>query len=119
MSLTTFGKEARKLRIDHDLSMHDVAVKVGVSAAFISALEAGRKAIPPGFVQRVSAAMGLSKDEAERLQAAADQSAREQRITFGSSTPPIARETVTMLARNFDDLTAEQFEKIRSILGER
>lgn len=119
MSMNPFGKEARKLRIDHDLLLKDVADRLEVSPAFLSAVEAGRKAIPPGFVNRVAEAMGLNSEERMRLQVAADRSAREQKITFGSQTSTVARETASMLARNFDSLTEEDFKKIRAVLERR
>jgi transcriptional regulator with XRE-family HTH domain len=119
MSINAFGKEARKLRIDHDLLLKDVADRLRVTPTFLSAVEAGRKPIPPGFVARVADAMGLQTDERERLQKAADQSAREQRITFTSGDSMIARETVSMLARNYETLTEDDFKEIRAVMERR
>ncbi len=119
MSINAFGKEARKLRIDKDLLLKDVADGLNVSPTFLSAVEAGRKPIPPGFVNRVADFMGLSDEERHRLQLAADQSVREQRIAFTPGASAVARETVSMLARNFESLTEDDFKRIREVLERR
>ena len=119
MIITRFGKEVRKLRIDHDITLKDLADRIGVTSTFVSAVEAGRKSIPPNFVQKVVAAMDLGPKEAAELRRAADQSAREQRIVLPSTASPLMRETASALARNFEDLTSEELMQIRSILGDR
>lgn len=119
MSINLFGKEARKLRIDRDLLLKDVADRLNVTPTFLSAVEAGRKPIPPGFVGRVADAMQLNAEERDQLQRAADQVAREQRITFKPGVSAAARETASMLARNFDTLTEEDFKEIRAVLERR
>ena len=43
MDTLTFGEKIRKLRDDLDLSLREVAGKIGVSAAFLSDVELGRR----------------------------------------------------------------------------
>lgn len=43
MQYSLFGKELRKLIIDQDLKVYDLAKKLGVSSAFISSLMTGKK----------------------------------------------------------------------------
>ena len=43
MNTLTFGEKIRKLREDLDLSLRTVAEKIGVSAAFLSDVELGRR----------------------------------------------------------------------------
>ena len=43
MNTLTFGEKIRKLREDLDLSLRGVADKIGVSAAFLSDVELGRR----------------------------------------------------------------------------
>ena len=40
---TNFGKFCRKLRIDNDELLYDMAAKLGVSSAFLSKVENGKK----------------------------------------------------------------------------
>ena len=43
MRLTPFGKAARKWRIDHDMQQKEMAHDLGVSSAYLSAVELGLK----------------------------------------------------------------------------
>ena len=43
MNTLTFGEQIRKLRGDLDLSLRTVAERIGVSAAFLSDVELGRR----------------------------------------------------------------------------
>ena len=61
--LTPFGIAVRKLRLDKHLRLLDVAKLLDCSAAFLSAIETGRKSIPDGFVLAVARAMKLSTEE--------------------------------------------------------
>lgn len=45
--LTPFGKAARKWRIDHDIKQEEMARSLGISCAFLSAVELGRKKLNP------------------------------------------------------------------------
>lgn len=45
--MTTFGQQLRRLRRQQRLTQMDLAMAVGVSNTYISALESGRKPAPP------------------------------------------------------------------------
>lgn len=49
---TNFGKFCRKLRIDNDELLYDMAAKLGVSSAFLSKVENGKKK-PPAEWQKI------------------------------------------------------------------
>lgn len=59
MALTEFGKVVRKARIDVNESLGSMATALGVSSAFLSGIETGRKNIPETFVTKVQ---GYFKD---------------------------------------------------------
>jgi transcriptional regulator with XRE-family HTH domain len=65
MSLTPFGIVARKLRLDKGMRLLDVADRMDVSAAFILAIETGRKPIPDGFVVKAARAMDATAARSE------------------------------------------------------
>lgn len=44
--LTDFGKFTRKLRVDHDQLLKDMAYKLGVTMSYLSAVEHGKRKIP-------------------------------------------------------------------------
>ena len=52
MPTTPFGKQVRKYRIDADRTLSDMAKELGVSAAYLSAVETGRKPLNDELVKR-------------------------------------------------------------------
>lgn len=53
MALTDFGKAIRKARIDTGETLGTMADTLGVSPAFLSSVETGRKKVPPELVEKV------------------------------------------------------------------
>ncbi len=53
MAITAFGKAVRKARIDTDETMVSMVETLGVSVAFLSSLENGRKKIPTEWVEKI------------------------------------------------------------------
>ena len=53
--MSTFGKEVRKALIDADLNQGMLAVKMGVSQAYVSAILNGDKRPPPSFLGSLDA----------------------------------------------------------------
>jgi transcriptional regulator with XRE-family HTH domain len=71
VTLTDFGKTLRKLRIDHDVNLKNMADGLGVTSAFLSGVETGRKAINPGLINKISEILNLSDAESLELNSAA------------------------------------------------
>lgn len=111
---TEMGKELRKIRIDRDERLLNMAQKLGVSSSFISAIEVGRKTAPVGFEQLIIEKYRLTGEEKQRLLRAADQSRHE--FTIGAKSP-LARDTAGLLARKMDSLSEEQLRAILSVVG--
>ncbi|TNB49936.1 helix-turn-helix transcriptional regulator [Martelella lutilitoris] len=73
--MTPFGEAVRKLRAERGVSQKEMAEAIGVSAAYLSALEHGRRGKPSfDFLQRVAGYFHIIWDDAEALFAIADQS---------------------------------------------
>ena len=54
MKITQLGKELRKIRIGKEEVLFDMASKLGISSAMLSAIETGAKAAPEDFCQRLA-----------------------------------------------------------------
>lgn len=67
---TPLGKALRRLRVDADERGHDMAARLGISSAFLSAVELGRKAPPRDFADKVRAAYPSANAEEMALLAA-------------------------------------------------
>lgn len=62
-----FGKFCRKLRIDNNELLYDMAVKLGVSSAFLSKVENGRKKPPKEWREKLITEYGLEGREIREL----------------------------------------------------
>ena len=66
--MTPFGARLRALRAAHGMTQRALAARLEVSAAYLSALEHGRRGAPgTGLVHQVCEAFGLIWDAAEDL----------------------------------------------------
>ena len=66
--MTPFGARLRALRAAHGITQKQLAETLRVSAAYLSALEHGRRGAPsPGLVHQVNEFFGLIWDDAEDL----------------------------------------------------
>jgi transcriptional regulator with XRE-family HTH domain len=66
--VTPFGARLRGLRAARGITLRQLAETLQVSAAYLSALEHGRRGAPsPGLVHQVNEFFGLIWDEAEEL----------------------------------------------------
>jgi Zn-dependent peptidase ImmA (M78 family)/transcriptional regulator with XRE-family HTH domain len=111
--LTPFGIAARKLRLDKQLRLLDVAKLLDCSAAFLSAVETGRKPIPDGFVLTVARAMKLSTEELATLRKAADRTRKHVSI---EKLPENQREIVAAFARRLDKVPPEMMAELKKIV---
>ena len=66
--MTPFGAKIRELRADRGLTLADMAKAIGVSSAYLSALEHGKRGRPSWhIVQSIIAYLNIIWDEAEEL----------------------------------------------------
>jgi len=111
--LTAFGIAVRKLRLDKGMRLLDLAGRIGRSAAFVSAIETGRKPIPDAYVAMVARAMDLSAAEIRELRRAADRTKKEVRV---QELPEDQRELVAAFARKIDELPSDMMAKLKKIV---
>lgn len=112
---TPFGIALRQLREEKSLKLHDVATAVGVSSAFISAIETGRKSIPDGFITKLRRALRLTAKESDILRRARDRTSDEVSL---SALPGDDRELVHAFARHLGNggVDAEMIARLRKKL---
>ncbi|GAA0577152.1 helix-turn-helix domain-containing protein [Caenispirillum bisanense] len=114
--MTPFGKRMRELREARGITLKDMAADLGVTAAYLSALEHGHRGRPgPGLVMQICGMLGLIWDEAEDLKRLAALSLPKVTIDTGGLSP-LATEFVNRLAariRHLDDATlVEMLERL-------
>lgn len=115
--LTAFGKALRKIRIDRNLLLKDMADGLGCSSPFLSAIESGTKKIPDDMIERISNVYKLTEEEVQSLEVGKVQSMKEVVMSLKDFCAQ-DRELAMAFARNFDALQEDQKEKLRAILKE-
>lgn len=65
--LTEFGQFCRKLRIDRGELLFHMASKLGVSSAFLSSVENGKKNPPKEWQETICELYGLKSDDKQKL----------------------------------------------------
>ena len=112
---TELGKFLRKLRIDADEILLDMANRLGVAPSFLSSVENGKKRMPSPWLNRICelyALTGQQKTEFERAVAAT-----ESQLVLSFENADVAnRELAVAFARDYQDLSPEQVAEIRRIM---
>ena len=114
--MTPFGEKLRTLREERGLSQKEMAHALHVSAAYLSALEHGRRSQPGfPFVQRVIGYFNIIWDEAEELQRLAGLS--QPRVTVDTAgLDPLATEVANLMARTIRQLDKAALENVKAVL---
>ena len=114
--LTPFGKLIRILRIEEEVKTKDMADEIGVSVAYLSAVETGKKKLSDSFIDSVVSFFSAKGIESDKIYNAADKSKQEFTIKVKES-PDESRELVAQFARKFQSLTDEDTKQLIDILG--
>jgi transcriptional regulator with XRE-family HTH domain len=110
--MTPFGERIRVLRAERGVSQKDMAAAIGVSPAYLSALEHGRRGVPSWtLIQKMIGYFNIIWDEAEELQRLAETSHPRVRIDT-SGLSPAATALANLLAENIDKLDEARIGEI-------
>ena len=115
--MTPFGAKLRQLRKTKGLRLKDMAADLGLSAAYLSALEHGHRGRPPAaLVRRVTGYFNLIWDDAEEL----DELARlsHPRVVIDTAgLGPEATLLANRLADRVGDLSEETIARMMAEMG--
>ncbi len=117
--MTPFGDRMRNLRAERGVTLKDMADAIGVSPAYLSALEHGKRGRPGWhLIQRIIAYFNIIWDEAEEVVRLARIS--HPRITIDTAgLSPKATELSNRLADEIGKLDSIVLEEILTILDRR
>lgn len=113
--LTAFGKFSRIKRIELGLTMDFVANELGVTKAYLSAIELGKTNPRWHWVDVLTNTYKLNAEDAKKLELSLMQSTNAVRINLLNKTPK-AKKLALLLQDRISDLTPEQCEQIIRLL---
>jgi transcriptional regulator with XRE-family HTH domain len=116
--MTPFGARVRALRAERGVTLSQMAAQLGVSAAYISALEHGKRGKPPFvLVQGIIHLLGIIWDEADELLRLADLS--DPRVTIDTAgLDPAATMLANRLARSIATLDPVSMARLTAVLDD-
>jgi transcriptional regulator with XRE-family HTH domain len=114
--MTPFGQRVRELRLQRGMSLKVFAGHLGVTPAYVSALEHGRRGRPTfAYVQGAIQTLGVIWDEADALIRLADIS--DPRVIVDTEgLDPAATLIANRLAREIGGLDAAALDEIGAVL---
>ena len=121
--MTPFGVKVRALRKARRVTMKDMAAELGVSSAYLSALEHGHRGrAGPGFIMQICEYFNLIWDEAEELKRLAALS-HPRVVVDTAGLSPKATQLANLLAERIGELDEETLvwilDEIRGHAGRR
>ena len=116
--LTEFGRELRHIRIDRDEKLKDMAGKLGVTTAYLSAVENGNRNIPDSWIEIIADEYQLDENEICRLEKLAYDGKPEITLNIGTASVG-QRNLAYSFARKFKELSEEDVRNLQKFFGER
>lgn len=113
--LTLFGKELRKIRIEHNELMKDMAGKLGVTVSYLSAVENGKRNVPQTWINYIVNLYDLSQEKAIQLQNLYYEDQNSIDISLENKNDQ-DKDILFALARRYDALDSCDKEQLLAIL---
>ncbi|MDR1184053.1 MAG: helix-turn-helix domain-containing protein [Coriobacteriales bacterium] len=114
--VTELGKFLRKIRIDNDELLKDMADKIGMSSAMLSSIENAKRNVPLSFAGAISQAYELSGELTDRLEYCIALTKEQVQIRLENLSKDDKRLAFSF-ARRFSELDDEKKLQIRKIMS--
>ena len=116
--MTPFGARLRELRLNKHVTLQDMAAALGVSSAYLSALEHGKRGRPSWhLIQRIISYFNIIWDDAEDLVRLARLS--HPRVTIDTSgLDPLATELANRLSGSIGSLNKQDLRDLLKRLAD-
>ena len=115
---TSIGDFLMNLRMGQNQRLKDMAEILGVSSAFLSAVENGKKSMPDFWVKKVQTEYGLTDEQVDEMKNAALESQSTIALNMKNATS-LNRELAVSFARQFDEMDEETSKMILQVLKKR
>ena len=117
--MTEIAKFLRKLRIDNEQSLGDMAEKLGLSAAYLSAIENDKRKIPEDMKDNLFKAYSLTEEQKLEFARLVAKSREKVVIDFNGFQNDYRSEymdTAVMFAHDLSQMDRKQLEEVKKLL---
>ena len=114
MKLTELGKDLRKIRIERDEVLFDMAKRLEISAAMLSAVETGTKPAPDAFIERLAEHYPEVEAERTKFEHLAQMTKKMMKVSL--DLPEQAKETAIVFNRVLPQITDEDLAAIADVI---
>lgn len=114
MKLTAFGKELRKIRLDCEEILFDMATKLSISSAMLSGIETGSKAAPDNFVTKLVEQYPTISHRRAELEHLADLTKKSMKLCLDVSDE--AKEVAYEFRRELPNMSSENLQQFKMLL---
>ena len=116
--MTPFGLFMRKVRAEQGLLLKDIAEDMGISPAYLSALEHGKKGPASGeFISKLETKLKLDVTRREELRRAVRDSATN--LAIPAKVKPLGFEAAHAFARKLPNLSEQQLRQVLAVLDQK
>ena len=114
--LNSIGEFLRTIRMQNGEILKNMAEKLNVSSAFLSAVENGKKKMPADWEMKLKEIYNLNEEEIEKLKIAVLESGEKVEINIKDVSPK-NRDLAIVFARSFGELEDDAADAIKRILN--
>lgn len=115
--LTPLGIFLRKLRLDHNEILKDMANKLNVSVSFLSAVENGKKKIPQNWAKEIKNMYNLSNEQIINFENAIIETQEYLEINL-KNLSNIQKSIAISFARKLEEIDEKNMTKLLEFLKE-
>lgn len=116
--MTKLGDFLRKLRLQKQQILKDMAETLGVSSAFLSAVENGKKNMPDSWYPILQEKYSLNDNDMDSLKQAAMESQKTISLNLKNASSS-SKQLAVSFARQFDEMDEITSQQILNILNKR
>lgn len=115
--VSKFGLCIRKIREKENDSLRQMAIKLGISAAFLSAMEVGRKQIPLEYIDRIKSIYELTDLEIIELENSIYETNKQLPIELELMNNA-QKDVSLMFARKIKNADENLLKKLKEVLND-
>jgi HTH-type transcriptional regulator, competence development regulator len=113
-----FGKELKMLRLKNDEILKNMADKMEMSSAYLSAIELGKRKVPDDFIEKLTKAYQLNQLQVNEINNALNEHEGKIEIIL-NNVDPEKKEMAMIFARTFENMGSEKAKQIIEMLKKK